>query len=84
VRAAKCGIVPGPDPARQSPQTLDQEEVDRFARLASEWWAPTGKFFQARLLIGNEWNLRLLGAAFGHQISVRYAATETQHPVPPV
>jgi 2-polyprenyl-6-hydroxyphenyl methylase/3-demethylubiquinone-9 3-methyltransferase len=37
-------MVPGPDPARQSPQTLDQDEVDRFARLASEWWDPAGKF----------------------------------------
>jgi 2-polyprenyl-6-hydroxyphenyl methylase/3-demethylubiquinone-9 3-methyltransferase len=35
---------PGPDPARQGTQTLDQEEVDRFARLASEWWDPAGKF----------------------------------------
>ncbi len=24
--------------------TLDREEVDRFARLASEWWDPGGKF----------------------------------------
>jgi 2-polyprenyl-6-hydroxyphenyl methylase / 3-demethylubiquinone-9 3-methyltransferase len=35
---------PAPDPARQGTQTLDQEEVDRFARLASEWWDPAGKF----------------------------------------
>jgi 2-polyprenyl-6-hydroxyphenyl methylase/3-demethylubiquinone-9 3-methyltransferase len=35
---------PGPNPARQGTQTLDQEEVDRFARLASEWWDPAGKF----------------------------------------
>ena len=25
-------------------QTLDSEEVERFSRLASEWWNPTGKF----------------------------------------
>jgi 2-polyprenyl-6-hydroxyphenyl methylase/3-demethylubiquinone-9 3-methyltransferase len=25
-------------------RTLDREEVDRFARLASEWWDPGGKF----------------------------------------
>jgi 2-polyprenyl-6-hydroxyphenyl methylase/3-demethylubiquinone-9 3-methyltransferase len=25
-------------------RTLDREEVDRFARLASEWWDPTAKF----------------------------------------
>jgi 2-polyprenyl-6-hydroxyphenyl methylase / 3-demethylubiquinone-9 3-methyltransferase len=25
-------------------QTFDQDEVDRFARLASEWWDPNGKF----------------------------------------
>jgi len=24
--------------------TLDPEEIDRFARLASEWWDPAGKF----------------------------------------
>ena len=30
-------------PAR-SPGTLDTEEIDRFARLASEWWDPRGKF----------------------------------------
>jgi 2-polyprenyl-6-hydroxyphenyl methylase / 3-demethylubiquinone-9 3-methyltransferase len=35
---------PGPDPARQRTPTLDREEVDRFARLASEWWDPAGKF----------------------------------------
>jgi 2-polyprenyl-6-hydroxyphenyl methylase / 3-demethylubiquinone-9 3-methyltransferase len=37
-------MTPGSDPARQSTQTLDQQEVDRFARLASEWWDPAGKF----------------------------------------
>ncbi|CAA2143939.1 bifunctional 2-polyprenyl-6-hydroxyphenol methylase/3-demethylubiquinol 3-O-methyltransferase UbiG [Hyphomicrobium sp. ghe19] len=25
-------------------RTLDSEEVERFSRLASEWWNPTGKF----------------------------------------
>ncbi len=25
-------------------RTLDNEEVERFSRLASEWWNPTGKF----------------------------------------
>lgn len=25
-------------------RTLDTEEVERFSRLASEWWNPTGKF----------------------------------------
>ena len=24
--------------------TLDPNEIDRFARLASEWWDPRGKF----------------------------------------
>ncbi len=24
--------------------TVDQEEVDRFSRMAAEWWSPTGKF----------------------------------------
>ena len=28
----------------QSSATLDAEEIDRFARLASEWWDPRGKF----------------------------------------
>ena len=32
------------DPAQPSPRTLDPGEVDRFARLASEWWDPAGKF----------------------------------------
>jgi 2-polyprenyl-6-hydroxyphenyl methylase / 3-demethylubiquinone-9 3-methyltransferase len=27
-----------------SSATLDAEEIDRFARLASEWWDPRGKF----------------------------------------
>jgi 2-polyprenyl-6-hydroxyphenyl methylase/3-demethylubiquinone-9 3-methyltransferase len=31
-------------PAGQDARTLDQGEVDRFARLASEWWDPKGKF----------------------------------------
>ena len=26
------------------PSTVDQQEVDRFSALASEWWDPTGKF----------------------------------------
>jgi 2-polyprenyl-6-hydroxyphenyl methylase/3-demethylubiquinone-9 3-methyltransferase len=30
-------------PGRPS-ATLDAEEIDRFARLASEWWDPRGKF----------------------------------------
>src|SRR6476660_9712283 len=30
-------------PGRAS-ATLDAEEIDRFARLASEWWDPRGKF----------------------------------------
>jgi 2-polyprenyl-6-hydroxyphenyl methylase / 3-demethylubiquinone-9 3-methyltransferase len=30
-------------PGRSS-ATLDAEEIDRFARLASEWWDPRGKF----------------------------------------
>lgn len=33
---------PTPNPARDP--TLDQGEIDRFARLASEWWDPSGKF----------------------------------------
>ena len=30
-------------PGRSS-ATLDAEEIDRFARLSSEWWDPRGKF----------------------------------------
>jgi 2-polyprenyl-6-hydroxyphenyl methylase / 3-demethylubiquinone-9 3-methyltransferase len=30
--------------AQQGPRTLDPGEVDRFGRLASEWWDPTAKF----------------------------------------
>ena len=30
--------------AQRGSRTLDPGEVDRFARLASEWWDPTGKF----------------------------------------
>ena len=30
-------------PGRSS-ATLDAKEIDRFARLASEWWDPRGKF----------------------------------------
>jgi 2-polyprenyl-6-hydroxyphenyl methylase/3-demethylubiquinone-9 3-methyltransferase len=33
-----------PDPKGSSAATLDPEEIDRFARLASEWWDPRGKF----------------------------------------
>ena len=33
-----------PDFAKTNARTLDQDEVDRFARLASEWWDPAGKF----------------------------------------
>ncbi len=29
------------EPART---TVDQSEVDRFSRMAAEWWSPTGKF----------------------------------------
>ena len=29
------------EPART---TIDQAEVDRFSRMAAEWWNPTGKF----------------------------------------
>src|SRR6185503_2627456 len=40
-RAAPMRLMPGlPGDSR----TLDREEVDRFARLASEWWDPTAKF----------------------------------------
>ncbi|MEX3011380.1 bifunctional 2-polyprenyl-6-hydroxyphenol methylase/3-demethylubiquinol 3-O-methyltransferase UbiG [Hoeflea sp. TYP-13] len=27
-----------------APSTIDQQEVDRFSAMASEWWDPTGKF----------------------------------------
>jgi 2-polyprenyl-6-hydroxyphenyl methylase/3-demethylubiquinone-9 3-methyltransferase len=33
----------GPEPAAAA-RTLDPAEVDRFARLAEEWWNPAGKF----------------------------------------
>ena len=32
------------DIAGRSSATLDAEEIDRFARLASQWWDPRGKF----------------------------------------
>src|SRR5262249_57145939 len=31
-------------PQANTPGTLDTEEIDRFARLSSEWWDPRGKF----------------------------------------
>src|SRR5262245_22412366 len=31
-------------PQTKTPGTLDTEEIDRFARLASEWWDARGKF----------------------------------------
>jgi 2-polyprenyl-6-hydroxyphenyl methylase / 3-demethylubiquinone-9 3-methyltransferase len=31
-------------PPASTPATLDREEIDRFARLASEWWDARGKF----------------------------------------
>jgi 2-polyprenyl-6-hydroxyphenyl methylase/3-demethylubiquinone-9 3-methyltransferase len=31
-------------PQANAPGTLDTEEIDRFARLSSEWWDPRGKF----------------------------------------
>ena len=35
-----------PEPASSEPRssTLDPAEVARFARIASEWWDPKGKF----------------------------------------
>lgn len=27
-----------------APSTIDQQEVDRFSAMASQWWDPTGKF----------------------------------------
>jgi 2-polyprenyl-6-hydroxyphenyl methylase/3-demethylubiquinone-9 3-methyltransferase len=45
MQPAKCGMPEAPDIAAQrSSRTLDAGEVDRFARLASEWWDPAGKF----------------------------------------
>lgn len=35
--------MPASDPGKTT-ATLDREEVDRFARLASEWWDARGKF----------------------------------------
>jgi len=35
---------PSARPAGTLDPTLDQGEIDRFARLASEWWDPNGKF----------------------------------------
>ncbi len=33
-----------PQQSAAGDSTLDREEVERFSRLASEWWNPTGKF----------------------------------------
>ncbi len=33
-----------PGPSAGTSRTLDPEEIDRFASLASEWWDPRGKF----------------------------------------
>ncbi|MEZ5909889.1 MAG: bifunctional 2-polyprenyl-6-hydroxyphenol methylase/3-demethylubiquinol 3-O-methyltransferase UbiG [Hyphomicrobiaceae bacterium] len=33
-----------PDKPTQPSRTLDTAEVDRFARMAAEWWDPSGKF----------------------------------------
>jgi 2-polyprenyl-6-hydroxyphenyl methylase / 3-demethylubiquinone-9 3-methyltransferase len=33
-----------PAMANAAPSTIDQSEVDRFSRLAAEWWNPRGKF----------------------------------------
>jgi 2-polyprenyl-6-hydroxyphenyl methylase/3-demethylubiquinone-9 3-methyltransferase len=45
MQPAKCGMPEALDNAAQrSSRTLDPGEVDRFARLASEWWDPAGKF----------------------------------------
>jgi len=33
-----------PQSPGSSPHTLDPDEVDRFARLAAQWWDPNGKF----------------------------------------
>jgi 2-polyprenyl-6-hydroxyphenyl methylase/3-demethylubiquinone-9 3-methyltransferase len=30
--------------AEQAPTTIDPEEIERFSRLAEQWWSPTGKF----------------------------------------
>ena len=36
---------PSHNPARSSaPSTVDPAEVERFSRIADEWWDPTGKF----------------------------------------
>src|SRR5262245_29374224 len=34
-------MAPGPSAARS--RTLDPDEIDRFASLASQWWDPKGK-----------------------------------------
>jgi 2-polyprenyl-6-hydroxyphenyl methylase / 3-demethylubiquinone-9 3-methyltransferase len=46
-----CGLSPDlsveileTDMADTARTTIDQEEVDRFSRMAAEWWSPTGKF----------------------------------------
>lgn len=36
--------IPASSPAGAAPGNLDQGEVERFQRLAKEWWDPTGKF----------------------------------------
>jgi 2-polyprenyl-6-hydroxyphenyl methylase/3-demethylubiquinone-9 3-methyltransferase len=33
-----------PGPSAAGSRTLDPDEIDRFARLASQWWDPKGKF----------------------------------------
>ena len=33
-----------PTPVRTDPGAVDQAEIDRFDRIAAEWWDPNGKF----------------------------------------
>lgn len=33
-----------PEPSSSTARTLDPAEIDRFARIAGEWWDPNGKF----------------------------------------
>jgi 2-polyprenyl-6-hydroxyphenyl methylase / 3-demethylubiquinone-9 3-methyltransferase len=70
-RAQRTYVGMGQAPLMHVPATLDQAEIDRFARLASEWWDPQGKFStlhrigQARLTYLRDEVMRHFGRAPG-------------------
>jgi 2-polyprenyl-6-hydroxyphenyl methylase / 3-demethylubiquinone-9 3-methyltransferase len=61
----------GQAPSNHVPLTFDQAEIDRFARLASQWWDPQGTFStlhqigQARLTYLRDEMVRHFGRASG-------------------